>query len=138
MPEGSRTEPELVTEPRLLGILDELRAREPIFHRPELGTTRADFEAQMATDFWEIGASGRCYGREFVLATLEARWSQPHEDLWETSGFHCRELGEGTYALTYTLRQRERVTRRLTLWRKSGSGWQILFHQGTIAADGAL
>ena len=130
--DDARGESELTTDPRLLGILDELCAREPIFHRPELGTTRADFEAQTADDFWEVGASGRRYSRAFVGATLEERSSRPHDDPWETSEFHCRELAEGTYALTYTLRQRERVTRRLTLWRKVGGVWKILYHQGTL------
>ena len=39
-------EPDLSTDPRLLGILDELRAREPLCRRPEFGSTRADFAAQ--------------------------------------------------------------------------------------------
>ncbi|BDG01114.1 nuclear transport factor 2 family protein [Anaeromyxobacter oryzae] len=134
MKDDGTSEPDLATEPRLLGVLEELRAREPIFHRPELGTTRAELEAQTGADFWEVGASGRRYGRAFVLATVEDRWSCPHDDPWETSEFHCRELGESTYALTYTLRQRERVTRRLTIWRKVDGAWKILFHQGTVVA----
>jgi hypothetical protein len=129
------SEPELTTDPRLRPILEELRAREPIFHRPELGTTPSDFTAQMAEDFWEIGASGRRYSRAFVLATLIERWSQPHDDPWETSDFQCRQVGEATYALTYTLRQGERMTRRLTLWRKVQGVWKILFHQGTLVAE---
>src|SRR5277367_3676501 len=105
------SEPPLITEPQLLDVLEELRAREPIFHRPELGTKRADFEAQMADGFWEIGASGRRYGRDFVLATLDERWSQasPSEDRWVASGFHCRELAANVFALHYTLRQDARV-----------------------------
>jgi hypothetical protein len=126
------SKPKLSTDSALLATLEELRAREPIFHRPELGTTRADFEAQTAADFWEVGASGRRYDRAYVLATLEERWSSPHDDPWETSDFHCRELAQDTYALTYTLRQRERVTRRLTIWRRTGRGWLILYHQGTL------
>jgi hypothetical protein len=33
------------TEPKIFDVLNELIQREPIFHRPELGTTRADFSA---------------------------------------------------------------------------------------------
>src|SRR5579883_2763275 len=44
----------------------ELRNREPIFHRPELGTARVDFERMTVEDFWEVGASGRCYSRNHV------------------------------------------------------------------------
>lgn len=134
MTDDASSAPDLVTDPRLVDVLEELRAREPIFHRPELGTTRADLMAQTADDFWEVGASGRRYGREFVLNVLEARFSAPHDDPWETSDFHCRELGPDTYALTYTLQQNERVTRRLTIWRKRNGAWQILFHQGTVVA----
>jgi hypothetical protein len=35
-------EPTLATAPHLAAILEELKQREPIFHRPELGTTRLD------------------------------------------------------------------------------------------------
>jgi hypothetical protein len=128
-------EPDLTTDPALFGVLEELRAREPICHRPEFGTTRADFAAQMSEDFWEVGASGRRYNREFVLGALEERWSRPHDDSWVTSDFHCREVGQDTYALTYTLRQKERLTRRLTIWRRVGGSWKALYHQGTVVAE---
>ncbi|HET7126591.1 MAG TPA: DUF4440 domain-containing protein [Lysobacter sp.] len=115
--------------------LEALRAREPLFHRPEFGTTRADFERMTSDDFWEIGASGRRYGRAFVLDTLEQRHAQPHHDPWETSEFRCRALGECTWLLTYTLRQNERVSRRMTLWRENDDGWRALYHQGTLVQD---
>jgi hypothetical protein len=80
------------TDASLLGILEELKSHEPIFHRPEFGTTRSGFERMMHPDFWEIGASGRRYSRDYVLAELEKRHQHPHENVWETSEFHCREL----------------------------------------------
>ena len=97
------------------GVLDELRDREPIFHRLELGTTRADFEAQTAPDFWEVGASGQTYDREVVWSVLADRYANPGDDPWETTGFRCRALGADTYLLTYLLRQDERLTRRATI-----------------------
>jgi len=36
-------EPSFATAPELQGVLAELAGREPIFHRPEFGMTRADF-----------------------------------------------------------------------------------------------
>ena len=126
-------EPALSTDPALLAILEELKSREPIFHRPEFGTTTADFEKMMDRDFWEIGASGRRYSKEYVLAELERRHQHPHEDIWETSDFYCRELAPDLYLLTYTLIQNKiRKTRRSTLWRRTKVGWKIMFHQGTI------
>lgn len=125
-------EPILETEARLRSIEKELAAREPIFHHPELGTTRADFEAMTVPDFWEVGASGRRYSREYVLSVLEKRYENPGEDKWETSGFHCREIAPDNYLLTYTLDQEGRITRRATLWRWTRHGWRIVYHQGTI------
>jgi len=49
-------------------VARELAAREPIFHKPEFGTSREDFDRLMAKDYWEIGASGQKYSREFVLS----------------------------------------------------------------------
>jgi hypothetical protein len=122
--------------PNLEEVLVELSAREPIFHRPEFGTTRADFERMTAEDFWEIGASGRRYTRALVLDELEKRFAAPHEDVWGTSDFQCRRLGEQTYLLTYTLLQdRTRLTRRSTIWEQTGEGWKIVYHQGTIVQE---
>jgi hypothetical protein len=117
-------------------VLAELIAREPIFHRPELGTTRADFENMVEPDFWEVGASGRRYGRTEVLDLLEQRHQAPHDDPWETSDFQCREIAPDAYLLTYTLRQNARVTRRSTLWRRRDGGWRIAYHQGTLVEGG--
>jgi hypothetical protein len=125
-------EPALTTAPGLIDVLAELRAKEPIFHRPELAASPADFAGMTADEFWEIGASGRRYSREYVLEMLEERLKNPVEDRWETSDFRCQELAAGLYLLTYTLRQGSRVTRRATIWRRSSAGWKIVFHQGTI------
>ncbi|TLZ28037.1 MAG: DUF4440 domain-containing protein [Gammaproteobacteria bacterium] len=127
-----------VTLPENLSVLEELRRREPIFHRPELAGSRAELEAMTADDFWEIGASGRRYSREYVLETVAARLDEPVEDPWRTDDFHCRELAPGVYLLTYTLLQGERRTRRATIWQRSAAGWQVVFHQGTVIQDQEL
>ena len=114
-------------------VLDELVRREPIFHRAEFGTTRADFERMTEENFWEVGASGRRYSRAFVLDELEKRHAVPHSDVWETSDFRCQKLAEDLYLLTYTLLQdKTRLTRRSTIWRRTDGDWKIVFHQGTV------
>jgi hypothetical protein len=134
---GMIHEPEhvLVTDPTVTEVLDELRAREPLFHRPEFGTTRSHLEAMTTEDFWEVGASGRVYSRAYVLDVLEERYQQTDEDEWETSDFYCRWIGPDVYLLTYTLRQARRVTRRSTLWQHTPGQWKVLYHQGTIVED---
>jgi hypothetical protein len=120
----------------LLPVFEELRRREPIFHTPEFGITLADFESVMTPDYWEVGASGRRYSRDFVLRTLE---QIPPVDAasagWQCSDYGLRRLSPDTYLFTYTLRQAERLTRRATIWQGGGEKWRILYHQGTIASD---
>jgi hypothetical protein len=121
-------------EPGLLSTLDELRRREPIFHNAAVGSTTAEFERSTAPDYWEVGASGRRYSRDFILRELSQ--SVPYVDAaaagWQTSDFGLRRLGPDTHLLTYTLDQAGRRTRRSTIWQKSADGWRILYHQGTI------
>ena len=125
-------EPKRQTATELLSIQGELVAREPIFHRPEHGTSRAAFEAMTVDDFWEVGALGRRYSRAYVLDTLEQRYSQAHEDEWKTEDFYCQQIAPENYLLRYTLWQGPRKTQRLTLWRRAPQGWVIIYHQGTV------
>ena len=114
--------------PELAAVLAELVAREPIFHRPEFGTTRADFDRMMASDFWEIGASGKMYDRAFVLDLLEKRHKTPQEENLQAFDFQIRELAPGAYLLHYSLLQEQRKT----VWERSPQGSKVVFHQGTL------
>jgi hypothetical protein len=120
----------------LLAVFEDLRRREPIFHTPEFGTTLADFERATATEYWEVGASGRRYSRDFILRVLE---QNPPIDAasagWQCSDFGLRRLGPETYLLTYTLRQADRLSRRATVWQSSSEGWRTLYHQGTLVSS---
>ncbi|NKZ38104.1 hypothetical protein HF690_03945 [Oleiagrimonas citrea] len=89
----------------------------------------------MAPDFWEVGASGRCCERAFVLEVLEHRRGERESHAWRTSDFACRELGPSTWLLTYALDQGGRVTRRATIWRHASQGWVAPYRQGTLVAD---
>jgi hypothetical protein len=131
---NSTSEPHLVTDPALAEVLAQLVCREPIFHRPEFGTTRADFENMTTQDYWEVGASGRRYSRSYVLDMLEKRSQQDQSgDIWETGDFYCKRVSNDVYLLTYTLLQQgARKTRRSTIWQQTPDGWKIVYHQGTI------
>jgi len=119
-----------MTAPEHMAVREELMKREPLFHRPEFGTKRSDFERMTAPTFWEVGASGRRFSRQFVLDTLERRYDSPTEEVWEVADFHCFEIATDNYLATYTLIQGERVTRRATIWRHTADGWQVLYATG--------
>jgi hypothetical protein len=113
-------------------ILTALSAREPIFHRREFGTSRADLERMTDSGFWEIGASGRIYHRDFVIENLLERYArgpEPHD--WPCRDFTITALADSLYLLSYTLAEPDRTTRRSTIWRQTNDGWKIVFHQGT-------
>lgn len=121
------------TAPHLAPLLEELRNREPIFHTERFGRTLDDFKRGTAPDFWEVGASGRRYSRDFILdmcnreALVDAK-----EAGWHATDFRLRQLGPDCYLLTYTLDQAGRLTRRATIWECGAEGWRIVYHQGTI------
>jgi len=130
-----------LVEPRMEAVLAELRLLEPIFHTRAFGLTAAERERRVAPEYWEIGASGRRYSREFIMKTLAETPPVDAADAgWRCWDFGLRQLGPGTmYLLTYTLKQAERtldqagrITRRATVWQKRGEGWRILYHQGTV------
>jgi hypothetical protein len=124
-------------------ILEELVRREPLFHRPDFGRTRADFEEMTDEDFFEVGASGRRYSRASVIDGVTKRYENPDyhgmeslpESSWETKDFQCLQIAPNNYLLTYTLVQGPRVTHRATIWRRKGACWKVLYHQGTIIED---
>ena len=135
--------PQFTTKPEHQAVLKELIQREPLFHHPEFGRNKEDFEAMTDLDFWEVGASGRRYSREYVISGVVKRYEDPQyegvnsppENNWKTEDFYCREIALNTYLLTYTLVQEERITRRATLWQKCSDNWKILYHQGTVVQE---
>ncbi|WP_133128623.1 AAA family ATPase [Legionella nagasakiensis] len=137
---GAQSAIPLKTAPDCQNILQELKQREPIFHRREFGTSREALENMTTTSFWEIGASGRRYSREDVIKTLLERYQQEPIDEWKTeqwgaTDFCCQEIADHNYLLTYTLIQGTRITRRSTIWRLENDSWKIAYHQGTVVED---
>jgi hypothetical protein len=140
LPEGALSaanmEPEFVTRQEDVPVLKELMEREPLFHRPGFGTSRKDFEKMMAPEFWETGASGRRYSRDFCLDALEKKFHKITKDVWELRDYYCLEIAQDNYLLTYTLVRDRQTTRRATIWRRTSQDWQVVYHQGT-AVEGA-
>ena len=110
----------------------ELMAREPLYHREEFGVTQQDYERMTDPDFWEVGASGRRYSRDYVIETLVSRHKHPTYGTWHIEDFQCRKIADECYLATYTLFQNDRESRRSTIWRRCNGDWKIFYHQGTM------
>jgi hypothetical protein len=123
-------------------VMDEIRAREPLFHHRELVCSAETFDRETSDDFWEVGASGKVYSRTDVRTGILQRLATKDEDdmvteRWRTEDHQVRALGGETYLFTYVLHGQGRVTRRSTIWRRSPErGWHALYHQGTIVDGG--
>ncbi|MBI5727536.1 MAG: DUF4440 domain-containing protein [Ignavibacteriales bacterium] len=125
-------EPKLTTAPEHMEVLKVLSELEIKLHQPVTGMTMTELENMMEVDFWEIGASGRSYRRDYVLNVLEDRLHKPAAENWESTDFHCQEIAPNTFLLTYAIKQWERITRRSSIWHNTVSGWKCIFHQGTV------
>lgn len=125
--------PSLVTAPDVQDVQTALAALEPLFHLMDEGRSVAELDALLAPDFWEVGASGRRYSRAFVMAVLSERRRQQRQEVWQMTDAHVQALAPDLYLFTYSLVQTERLSRRATLWRTTASGWQAVYHQGTVA-----
>lgn len=125
-------EPKLTLAPQLAPLLEELRHLEDLYHAACPDATPADFDHLVSDGFWEIGAAGRPYSRAFARQVLADRPGRPDAATWVTDDHHLQEAGPDVYLLTYRLHQPGRVTRRLTVWRREGQHWQVIYHQGTV------
>ncbi len=87
----------------------------------------------LADDFYEIGASGRCFGKADVLTRLPTE-TPP---VITQQDFNCKVLANGLAQLTYraTIQRQGDDTvaysMRSSLYRFDGENWQMIFHQGT-------
>lgn len=124
-------EPQQIIPKFLQPILEELQTLEPLFHAACADASADKFAQLVAPQFWEIGASGKRYSRAFALNTLFERQEPVDATTWQTDGWHLSEAGTDNYLLTYTLHQPGRITRRLSVWQRAQTGWQVIYHQGT-------
>ena len=127
----SRQEPERVTPSERTGIRDELAGLAATLHRPAPGWARADLSRLVTRDFWEIGASGRRYSRDYVLDVLQERNWAGTPAPFAPSDFQVQPLDKDLFLLSYDLNQDGRLTRRASLWFRTPLGWKCRFHTGT-------
>jgi ribonuclease HI len=94
------------------------------------GADRATLESLLHPEFWLVDASGAAHTRDEALASLLGSARPPFAPTDAAS----RQLASDLYQLSYALSRGDLVTRRSSLWRRTASGWQLLFHQATPLA----
>jgi ribonuclease HI len=75
----------------------------------------------------EIGASGRLWDRDAIVAALADDPGEPTR----VSEVTARFVADHVVLVTYTAEQAGVRSLRSSVWVGGGDGWRVLFHQGT-------
>ena len=110
----------------------ELLALEERLLDPTVRAVPGEVRALLAPEFIEFGASGRVFDRDAILAMLAA---EPARVALQARGFKVRLLAPGVALTTWRVTRDDGIaTLRSSVWQQQGGRWQMVFHQGTLAA----
>jgi len=109
-------------------LKEELKALEEKHINLEVRSSPAELDQILADEFWEIGSSGRVYGKK---ECLEAGVVLTEMTL---HNFEIQPLAEDVVLSTYFIedKTRNRNTLRSSIWKFIDGRWQFYFHQATI------
>ncbi len=114
-------------------VKEQLIELEQLLVQPVTRLSAELLNRYLADDFYEIAATGRCFGKDDVLQRLPTE--QP--PVISQQDFACRALADGLAQLTYraTIQRAESdvvsYSVRSSIYRFNGEKWQMIFHQGT-------
>ena len=118
-------------------LLDILRQLEERLLDPEIRASRDATDALLTDDFVEFGSSGTVYDKASTLAGLQEERAIGARIELRTSAWDIRALSADAALLTYRVERREMpegrwsASLRSSIWRRTGSDWRMMFHQGT-------
>jgi hypothetical protein len=116
-----------MTQPELQEHLHTLEER--LLH-PDREADRNDLSSLLAPDFKEFCTSGRIFNlnqlRHALLTSAPRAATMSH--------FYVLPLSEGVALATYHITTTNSTSHHSSIWVERNKQWQMLFHQGTIAA----
>ncbi|SFT65829.1 hypothetical protein SAMN05192562_1011347 [Kosakonia arachidis] len=124
-------------------MTEDLQSRivqyERLLHRAEIRSQKIAIETFLHKHFFEIGRSGKRYGRQQVIDSL---LTETDRQQITSEEFVLTQIESGALLLTYrtftqsTSGKKMHRTLRTSLWvRNEDDRWQMIFHQGTPEAD---
>jgi len=91
--------------------------------------SRTQLEALLDPEFQEVGASGRLWTREDIIADLvDGEGGDPIQAVQ----VEAREVAPGVVLVTFLSDPGGCAAHRSSLWRLVGGHWRMLYHQGTL------
>lgn len=114
-------------------LLEHLRGLEAELHHPGVRCSRSRLQQLLHPGFHEVGRSGRPYTRDTVIDFLAAQAEPPQV---VASDYAVTLLADDCALLTYRSAHRSpdglgEHAFRSSVWRRTGEGWQLYYHQGT-------
>jgi hypothetical protein len=111
-------------------LQQHLHALEERLLHPERETDRASLTLLLAHDFREFCASGRIFNLQQLTDSLLT--SGPRTATM--SRFYVTQLSPGAALATYHIATASSSSHHSSLWVLRDDRWQLIFHQGTVAA----
>jgi hypothetical protein len=111
-------------------LQEHLHSLEERLLHPDREKDRHQLTSLLAPDFKEFCTSGRV----FNLAQLTDSLLNSPPRAATMTHFYVMPLGEDAALATYHITTSNSTSHHSSLWVKRNNHWQMLFHQGTIAA----
>lgn len=103
-------------------------------HQPEVRRSPAVAGALLHPDYTEVGASGRWWSRADMLAAMAEE--PPDSPPINASMVQATRLAGDSILVTYISQVGARRAYRSSVWLRGDAGWQVWYHQGTLAVSG--
>jgi hypothetical protein len=111
-------------------LQQHLHSLEERLLHPDREANRSELNALLAPEFKEFCTSGRIFNTNQLMHAL----SNSSARNASMSHFYVTPLGEDAALATYHISTANSTSHHSSIWVKRGDKWQMLFHQGTIAA----
>ncbi len=103
-------------------------------HLPEVRRSPAVACALVHPEYTEVGASGRWWNRADMLAAMAAE--PPDSPAITATLVQASRLAADVILVTYISQAGPRRAHRSSVWLRGEAGWQVRYHQGTLAVSG--
>jgi hypothetical protein len=111
-------------------LQEHLHSLEERLLHPDREKDRNELTSLLAPDFKEFCTSGRIFNINQLSHALQVSSARPAT----MSHFYVTALGEGAALATYHITTANSTSHHSSIWVQRNNRWQMLFHQGTIAA----
>ena len=111
-------------------LQEHLHALEERLLHPDREPNRNELTSLLASDFREFCTSGRIFDIQQLTNALLTTKPRPAT----MSHFYVTPLNETSALVTYHITTTNSTSHHSSIWVQRNGKWQMLFHQGTIAA----